>query len=304
MTRHTFSILVAGCVAVTASIPVRSVASSDGERLRQAQERVMYVSAFDAATRKPVPNLGPDAFVIREDEVTREILRVSPATSPMPVALVVDNSQAMASSISDLRRGLTAFVTGIEGLGPVTLVTVADRPTIALGYTTSRQELVEAVNRLFHAPTSGATLVDAISEVAKGLGRRESDRAAIVAVTGEFTEFSQLAYQNVLDDLRESGAALHAVVLSNPAGSFNTEEARTRATVLDRGPRESGGLRIDVLTSLAFEPRLTELAAILRAQYRVVYARPTSLIPPKKIEVTAARRELEARGTPARGVKP
>lgn len=294
--------LIAGCVAVTAFAFLSPVTPSAAER--QAQERVLYVSAFDAATRKPVPNLGPEAFVVREDGVVREILRVSPATSPMPLAVVVDNSQAMAPAISDLRRGLTAFITGIEGLGPVTLVTVADRPTIALGYTASRQELVDAVNRLFHAPTSGATLVDAISEVAKGLARRESDRAAIVAVTGEFTEFSQLAYQNVLEDLRDSGAALHAVVLSNPAGSLNTDEARIRATVLDRGPRESGGVRIDVLTSLAFEPRLTELAAILRAQYRVVYARPTALIPPKTIDVTSARREIEARGTPARGGKP
>ena len=64
------------------------------------------------------------------------------------------------------------------------------------------------------------------------------------------------------------------------------------------------GLRIDVLTSLSFEPRLSELAAILRAQHRVVYSRPPALIPPKRIEVSGARREIEARGTPARGGKP
>jgi hypothetical protein len=264
----------------------------------------MYVSAFEATNRKPLPTLGPNDIVIREDGVAREVLRITPATSSMPIALVVDNSQAMAPAIADLRRALTAFVTGIDGLGPVTFVTVADRPTVALGYTTSRQELVDAVNRLFHGPTSGATLVDAIGDVAKGIGRRESDRAAIVVVTGEFTEFSQAAYQTVLENLRDSGAALHAVVLTNPAGSFATEEARTRATVLDRGPRESGGLRIDVLTSQSFEQRLTELAAILRSQHRVVYSRPPALIPPKKIEVSGARREIEAYGTPARGEKP
>jgi hypothetical protein len=302
MSRHACVLLVTGCVAASALAAVRTVESAAVER--QAQERVVYVSAFDPATRKPLPTLSPNDIVVREDGVSREVLRITPATSPMPVALLVDNSQAMAPAIADLRRALTAFVTGIDGLGPVTFVTVADRPTIALGYTTSRQELLDAVNRLFHAPTSGATLLDAISDVAKGLGRRESDRAAIVAVTGEFTEFSQAAYQTVLEDLGDSGASLHVVVLTNPAGSFATEEARTRATVLDRGPRESGGLRIDVLTSQSFESRLAELAAILRAQYRVVYARPPALIPPKRIEVSGARREIEARGTPARGGKP
>ena len=300
--RASYSILVAGCVAVTASAPVRTIEPAAAER--QAQERVVYVSAFDAATRKPVPTLTPNDIAVREDGVAREVLRIAPATSPMPVALVVDNSQAMEPAIAELRRALTAFVSGIDGLGPVTLVTVADRPTIVVGYTTARQELVDAVNRLFHAPTSGATLVDAIGDVAKGLGRRESDRAAIVAVTGELTEFSQSPYQTVLEDLRDSGAALHAVVLTNPGGSLATEEARTRATVLDRGPRESGGLRIDVLSSQSFEPRLTELAGILRAQYRVVYSRPPALIPPKRIEVSGTRREIEARGTPARGGQP
>ena len=43
------------------------------------------------------------------------------------------------------------------------------------------------------------------------------------------------------------------------------------------------------------------LAASLKSQYRVVYARPASLIPPEKIEVTSAKPGLDARGTPARG---
>ena len=47
---------------------------------------------------------------------------------------------------------------------------------------------------------------------------------------------------------------LHTIVLVNPNGSMSTDEARNRATVLDRGPRESGGMRIDVLTSMSFEP--------------------------------------------------
>ncbi len=79
-------------------------------------------------------------------------------------------------------------------------------------------------------------------------------------VTGEFTDYSHLHYQDVLKDVRASGAALHTVVLTNPEQSLTNEEARNRATVLDRGPRESGGVRTDVLTSMSFEPRLKILA--------------------------------------------
>ncbi len=302
MSRAALARLVAGCVVI--ALP--TAPGFDGspwvaQTLGQGREWVMYVSVVDPATQQPVRHLGIDAFVVREDGTSREVLRVTPADTPMPVAVVIDNSQAMAPAISDLRRGLTAFLNSIDGIGPVTLVTIADRPTIALGYTTSKQELLETASRVFHGPNSGATLLDAISDVAKGLGRRESDRAAIVAITGEHTDFSHLQYRDVLDHLHASEASLHVVVLVNPAGSYSSDEARNRATVLDRGPRESGGVRMDLLSSMSLESRLKDLAAILKSQYRVVYARPESLIPPEKIEVSSAKQGLEAHGRPARG---
>lgn len=266
----------------------------------QARERVLYVSAFDE-NQQPVRNLGADAFVVREDGTRREVLKVGPATTPQSVAIIIDNSAAVAPAIADLRKALTAFLTTIDGIGPVAISTVADRPTSVEDYTTNQKTLLDAVNRLFHAPSSGATLLDGIAEVAKGVARRESDRAAIVVVTTENTEFSHLQYQDVLKTLKDSGATMHVVVLVNPAGSFLTDEARNRATVLDRGPRESGGVRMDLLTSMSFEPRLKDLGAILKNQYRVVYARPESLIPPEKIEVSSGKPGLELRGTPARG---
>jgi VWFA-related protein len=261
---------------------------------------VVYVSAVDA-NQRPVPGLTPDAFVIREDGVRREVLRVTPATSPMPVAIIVDNSQAAEPAIADLRRALAGFVRAIDGLGPVALVTVADRPTIVADYTPTAKTVLDAVDRLFHAPNSGATLLDAMRDIANGLTRREADRAAMVVVTTENTEFSHARYQDVLDSIRKAGVTTHVVVLTNPNVSMASEEARSRATVLDRGPRESGGLRMDLLTSMAFEPRLADLAAVLRAQYRIVYARPDALIPPERVTVTAAQAGIAMHGAPARG---
>ena len=71
--------------------------------------------------------------------------------------------------------------------------------------------------------------------------------------------------------------------------------------MLDLGPRNSGGIRFDVVTSMGFEGRMQELAKILKSQHQVVYARPDRLIPPEKIEVTTAKAGLAAAGAPARG---
>jgi hypothetical protein len=267
----------------------------------QARERVLYVSAFDTSTFQPVATISPDHVVVREDGARREILRVAPATSPMPTAIIVDNSQAVAPAIADLRRALTSFVGALGEVGPVALVTIADRPTIVADYTTSLKSVSDAAARLFHGPNSGATLLDAITDVAKGLAKREADRAAVVVVTSENTEFSHFRHQDTLAALKTSGASLHAVVLLNPQGSLDSDEERSRATVLDRGPRESGGVRLDVLTSMSFESRLKDLAAILTSQQRVVYARPDSLIPPEKVEVSSGKAGIDVRGTPARG---
>ncbi len=107
----------------------------------------------------------------------------------------------------------------------------------------------------------------------------------------------------MLAALKDSGAMLHAVVLNTPGGVSLDEAARNRAVVLDRGPKESGGTRADVLASQAFEAKLLEVAAILKSQHQVVYARPESLIPPEKIEVSATKSGLDANGAPARGQK-
>lgn len=270
----------------------------------QALERVAYVSVFDAKTLAPVtdPPAASD-LIIREDGVAREVLRVTRATEPMSIAVVVDNSAASAPAIADLRRALTAFVEAASPLGPIALISVADRPTIMADYTPLPATLTAAINRLFAPQGSGATLLDGIIETARGLGRREGERAAMVLVAAEHVEFSDAHHSQVLEALADSGAALHAVVWTRPGGSFGDERVLNRATVLDRGPRESGGLRIDVLASQAYETRLREIAAVLTHQYRVVYARPQTLIPPKRLEVAVRTPGLDARATPARGQK-
>src|SRR5829696_4949200 len=101
MTRHVWvSPLAVGAAALLLSIAV----------LAQGTERVAYVSAWDAKTRAPITGLGADAFAVREDGVRREVVRVTPATTPMAVAILVDNSQAARDNITDIRRALTTFV--------------------------------------------------------------------------------------------------------------------------------------------------------------------------------------------------
>jgi hypothetical protein len=205
--------------------------------------------------------------------------------------------------IADLRTALVRFLPDVAALGPVALITTADRPTIVQDYTTDVAKLTEAANRIFAQPDSGATLLDAIVEVSRGLGRREEERAAIVVVSLELTEFSTLHFSQVLDGLKQSGAMMSGVVLVNQRGSNQNDAARNRAVVLDRGIQASGGTRVDVLTSLSFGTALSQVAGALKHQHRVVYARPQQLIPPERVAVRPVKGGLFVTGAPARGQK-
>lgn len=292
---HVSRSLVTGVALVVVALPIRPVPVA-----AQAGERVVFVSVLDRRGTA-LTNVTPSDLVIREDGVMREILAVSPATSPIPMAVLIDNSQAVESAIPDIRAALTTFVRLAGPLGPMAFITMADRPTILVDYTTDPKALLAGIGRVVAQPMSGPTLLDAVDQAAIGILRRETERAAIVVLGAALQDVSNVAAERVLDRLQASGASLHAVMFS-PPGQLGTDlAARDRQLVLDRGTRDSGGRRIDVLATQAFGEQLGLVAASLRHQYRVVYARPDRLIPPKRLQVTAARRGLTVLARPARG---
>ena len=80
-----------------------------GTLLSQGRERSIYVTMLDKSGA-PVPNMGPSDFIVREDDLAREVLRVAPATDPMDIAILLDNSVADASAVPQIRRALPAFL--------------------------------------------------------------------------------------------------------------------------------------------------------------------------------------------------
>lgn len=273
----------------------------DGRAYTQARERVAFVTVTDRATGTPRDNVAAGDIVIREDGTTREILRVAPATGPLPVSVIVDTSAAAESAVPDLRTALTAFAKAMGDLGPIAIVGMGARPTVITDYTSTPATFAAGVGRVFAQPDSGATVIEAIDEVSRGLAKRESERAALVVVSMGGLEMSSPVYQRALARLKESGASLHVVMLQAPGRSPQGDAIRERDRLLDLGVRQTGGSRNDVLASMSFPQALTDVARLLTHQFRVVYARPQTLIPPESVTVTATAPNAVAYGGPARG---
>ncbi|MGH9313989.1 MAG: VWA domain-containing protein [Vicinamibacterales bacterium] len=265
--------------------------------VRAAVDRSVFVSVLDDKGQ-PVDGLTVKDFEVREDGVAREVLRVDRATEPLQIALLIDDSAAAERFIKQFRDGAKAFVNTITAAGrnQIAVITVGERSTLVLDYTTDAAALAASIDRIFPRSGSGMQLLDGIIDAAKGLAKREDTaRKHIVIMMTEGIEFSTEHEQTVVDALYRAGATMHALVLTAATASDMAQEVRTRNVVLDVGTRTTGGRRDTLLAEMSIEGAFASLARELLSQYRVVFSRPDTLIPPEKLSVRATRPGLTVR---------
>jgi hypothetical protein len=269
----------------------------------QPKERELWVSVLDQDKKPVTTTPQPQDLIVREDNVSREVLRIVPASDPLQIALLVDNSQAATRAIQRMRDGLNGFIDRMANeKNEISIVTMADRPTLAVDATRDATKLKKSgADRLFAQPGSGMYLLESIIETTKGFRKREATRPVIVAVMTEGTEFSNQHYDEVISALKNTGTQFFALTLTEPSDdNLSKDEIRNRNIVLDRGTRETGGRREILLTDMAIPDALASVAEELLHQYKVTYARPDSLIPPEKITVEAKNPNWTARGVPVK----
>ena len=159
--RFTLIRSLAVAAAVFAAMTVLSSTPHASQAGREsAKARCSSAQSIARANRCPIS--APMPFMIREDGVRREVLRVSRATEPIDIALLVDNSAAARDDITFLRTGLSNFVARMATGNHVAVIALADRPTILVDYTDDTKRLTAAVGRLFAMSESGMTLLDGI----------------------------------------------------------------------------------------------------------------------------------------------
>lgn len=267
----------------------------------QSKPTDIYVSVVDGKGM-PAQGLTAEDFRVREDGVAREVLKAGPATEPLSVALLVDDSAAATPATQMIREAVDTFVKSLDGKAEIAIVTFGDRPTIVVDYTTDQKTLLAGAKTLFPRSNSGGTLMDAIVEVGKGLQKREAKRRVIaVLMMDESLEFSNRYYETVLQDLDKSGATLHVVSLGRPSTNEG-DEVRNRNQVIANGTERTGGRRELVLALTAAAPQMKALATELLGQYVVTYGRPDTLIPPQKVDVTVTKPGLKARARTRTGL--
>jgi len=273
--------------------------------VREGIARNLYVTVVDD---KGVPpsDLTPQDVEIKEDGAVRNVLAVKPATDPMQIVLLVDDS---GPGIRDVREGVAGFIKIVRSTAEIAIVSTAKQNTVLVDFTSDPGALINAVNRLTTRTTTGGYQLEAIRESALTLMRRSASRPVIVVLALEGTEYSSLSSKTVLDDVRRSGALVYIVAVGKPSTKTMTswnqrptdsvhealDETITRQTVFAEAPRRSGGRLEQVGQPSGIPARLAQIAYELRDQLVVTYGRPQSAKPAEKIDVSVKRRGFKVR---------
>lgn len=271
----------------------------------QSLERNVIVTVVDA-DNEPVKGLTTSDFEIFEEGAEREVLRVSPARQGRQITVLVDTSQSAARVAGDFRDALGLFFEAMHSDNQISLVGFGGPPRILVDSTTNLDRLKAGLGQIFGFPGTAAYLLDAISQVANGFLRRDSNRPVMLVLATEGLDYSNSSSREVLNQLTESNTAFYALVIDergNGSRALNLSQPEIfrqeleRNIVLERGPRDSGGKRRQLFSSTALEQTIKEIVIELKNQYLVTYARPNRLIPPEHFEVNVVKTGLTARGT-------
>lgn len=290
MTNKLSVALVSGIAIVVLSARGPAVVAHD-----RASERAIVVTASNS-DGSPAMHLTAEDFIVREDGLAREVIRVSTAPPPSHVMLLVDDSQASERSIPFLRSGLAGFITRLTTLKPapqLALMTFGERPTLRADFAPKADLVQAAAGKIFSVPGSGSYLLQAMMDACKNLSKRNAASPVIVAFVAETgPEFSNEHREQITEALKGAGASLWAVVLQNAGQLDQTNEGRERAAVLGDVVTASGGVTRTVLSDQSLEPAFDGTAALLSSRYLVTYGRPDDLIPPKTVDVTSKRPDV------------
>ena len=268
--RVTFVLVVAGALAAPAPALLGVAVTT----------RILYVSAVDAKGRF-VDDLTAAEIVVAEDDKPREVTAFEPATDPCHVAVIVDDGgeglmQTPVIELLNAGAGRALFSIGM--LNPQ-MIRLND-------FTGDVDKLEQSAMRLVQRgrfQPDSHVLADTVSWTARDIQKRKLSRPVVVILTSGGESADREVARTILEDLRESGAALHVVYVV----------AVPQSSVLAEGPVQSGGSSTAANSTRGFSDALVAIAKTLAHQYKLTYVLPTGVRPGERLKVTTTRRDVK-----------
>jgi hypothetical protein len=260
------------------AVIVAAALTSPGTGVRAAADvaRTVYLSAVDA-NGEFVTDLTAADLAVKEDNKVRQVTRLVPATEPCHIAVLVDDGgegtlQAPVVDLLNAASGRDQFA-----------ISLLNPQSIQLNdYTSDHQTLQASIQRLVQrgrVPWDPQVLTDAVGWTARDVRKREMSRPVIITLTNRGESTEPTIAREVLQDLKDSGAQLHAVYVVG---------AELNGVLVD-GPPQSGGSSTVASSTRGFSDALTGIARTLAHQYALTYVLPDGVKPDDRVQVATTR---------------
>ena len=302
---YTLTPSISGAVAVAAV--ALSLAPASAWRASPAIEqrtRTVYVSVTDK-NGAALTDLQATDFEIKDGGKPRDVVSAEEAKIPLRIALL-DADQGTGA----FQLGLGRFMQKLLGHAEFALYSVIVQPEKVVDFSHDGRELSAGLSRLGpRGRQIGAQLMEAIQDATKEV-QHEDRRPAIVVMRLGGEAPTSITGDDLIDQLRKSGAVLYVVSGAGAQGAAPSqargsdavsvqqgqlrdaelaEGAFALAKVLGDGSKESGG-RHDQVIATTHAKALEQVAEELLHQYEIKYVLPDGVKPSDKIAVSTKRK--------------
>jgi hypothetical protein len=221
-------------------------------------------------------------LVVQEDNAMREVTDVKPATDPMTIALIVDNTKPMVGQevpTRELRAGLTTFVQKVQQANPETTIGIwefAGAGVMTQKPTVKTADLTKNISHMFPSQQSGGVMLEALADASKEVSKKGTNpRRVIVSVSFGSAEVSTVQPQDVANAMRKAGVNYWALTIqANQDVVGSSGGGAARDAIIDAITSASGGAKLSGVTAISLEAQMGKIADALTSQYIVTYARP------------------------------
>ncbi len=291
------TLAIASLTCVTSLIGLSAILGAAPGNLARVEPvvRTVYVSVTDS-NGMPVPDLTPADFAVKEGGKERDIVKAAPATARMRLTVMAEERLLGDGGV---RMGLFEFMKRLQPVSETAFITIGLRNKTIVDYTTDINAIVAGLNGLSLNPPPQTNLTEGILDIGKAIERDRPERPVVVVVAVSGGQAGGASSNEVLNQLRQSGAGMFAVTIStsqgqsDPLGSL--ADASNREQVIGDGAKQSGGRRVEVTSTIGVPKGLQQIANDLTAQYVIQYTLPDGVKPDRRLNVSLKRRGVSMR---------
>ncbi len=247
-----------------------TVRTKPGTSHRSPRRSDRFSSSWCPGSADSDLTLSRDDLRVVEGSVEQVVDTFYEATSPVSIAMLVDESGSMKSAVEQAKAAAKAFVEALRPEDSLGVIRFSDQVVLAQDFGTNRSESLAALDQ--YQAHGGTALYDALHRAIAGLAHVDARRVIVVFTDGRDENNagtgpgSEVTLAEVMDELRDSGALVFAIGLG----------AKVDRGVLEHFAADSGGEAYFPETVDSLGDNYARIVENLRRRYTISYTSTNS----------------------------